>query len=50
MLRRLRDLVPPYTMRSVQVSVYWRRGRVRGVRVEYGKLPLLRRLWRALGW
>ncbi len=50
MLRRLRDLLPPYAMRSVRVSVYWRKGRVRGVRVEYGKLPPLRRLFRALGW
>jgi hypothetical protein len=50
MPRRLRDLLPPYAMRSVRVSVYWRKGRIRGVRVEYGKLPLVRRLFKTLGW
>lgn len=50
MLHRLRDLLPPYAVRSVRVSLYWRKGRVRGVDVKYGKLPLLRRLFKSLGW
>jgi hypothetical protein len=48
MLRRLRDLLPPHPVNAARITVEWRKGRIRAVRVEVGKLHLLRRILRAL--
>jgi hypothetical protein len=44
----IRRLLPPYAVQSARVTIYWRKGRIRRVRVEYGKLSLLRRLIQAV--
>jgi len=50
MARLIRRLGPPYAVRSVRVTVDWRKRRIRKIYVEYGKHHLLRRWLEALKW
>ena len=50
MTRTLARLLPPYAVRSVRITVDWRKGRIRRLRVEYRKQPLLRRVINMVRW
>ncbi len=38
------DLFPPYGLTSARFTIYLRRGRIRRVRIDYGKVSVVRRL------
>jgi len=40
--------LPPRAVKSVRITVDWRKERIRRIKVEYGKVHLLRRLLQAL--
>ncbi len=50
MFRSLARLFPPYAPRSVRVTLDWRKGRIRKVKVEYGNHHLLHRTLSSLKW
>ena len=50
MARFLTTSLPVRTVKSVRITVDWRKGRIRRIKVEYGKMHLTRRLLQALKW
>jgi hypothetical protein len=50
MTRFLSKFVLPRTVKSARITVDWRKGRIRRIKVEYGKVHLVRRVLQALKW
>ena len=50
MFRSIARLFPPYAPRSVRVTVDWRKGRIRNIKVEYGKHHVVHRWLGSLRW
>ena len=48
MIRSVARLLPPYALESIRITVAWRKGRIRRIRVEYARPRLIRRLIESL--
>jgi hypothetical protein len=50
MTRSLKGPLRRHAVKSARITVDWRKGRIRRIKLEYGKVHLARRVLQALKW